>query len=425
MPRPSDDGFGESLSVFIVMHYFAVEFKMTCGEYQTTRVGGMNVKKIFIAVFCTLLFALPLFAAEGEVEPIKIGAVLTITGDLAHFGQADDHALRLAAEEINEAGGILGRPVKLIIYDCGTRVDEMIQLSRRLVEQDKVCAVIGPTGSDFHIAAAPIFEKAGVPHIANMATNPSVTVDDEGNTRPYNFRICFIDSYAGRVAADFVYGDLGKRKAAILYDLSSKYSYGLREYFAQAFEELGGEVVADESYRAEDIDFRAQLAKIKASSADVLYLPVNGNSPPLVMKQAREAGIEIPFVGGDGYSELWWNIGDKSIEGSYWVTHAAKDAPELQAFYRKYEDRFKAKGRESRDAVLTYDVLYWIKNAIERAGGDDPAKVRDALEATRDLKLLHATITMDELHNPRNKNCFILIAKDGQAATYKRINGNP
>ena len=385
-------------------------------------VGGIDVKRFFCAVFCVLCFALPVFAAE--VEPIKIGAIVTLTGDLAPFGRVDSDALHLAVDEINESGGLLGRPVKLIVYDCKTRQDEMITLSRRLVEQDKVCAVIGPTGSDFHIAAAPIFEKAGVPHIANMATNPAVTVGDEGVTRPYNFRICFIDSDAGRVAANFVFQDLGKRKAAILYNMSS-YSNDLRKYFTEAFEKQGGEIVADQSYRAEDIDFQAQLLKVKSSGADILYLPVLGNSPPLIMKQAREAGIDIPFVGNDGYGEFWWTIADKSLLGSYWVAHIAPDAPELKEFYQKYEARFGMKNRESMDAVMTYDTLYWLKDAIERAGGDDPAKVRDALAETKDLKLLHATITMDEFHNPKDKSCFILrVAEDGTVVTEKRIDGN-
>ena len=375
------------------------------------------MKKLLFALCCMMLFSIPAFAADV----IKVGEIATLTGDFAAFGDAEVKALQIAAEEINEAGGILGKKVQIIMYDCRTRQEDMVNAARRLVEQDKVCAAIGPSGSGLCIAASPIFNRGGVSHIGTMPTNPAVTVDDQGKVRPYNFRICFIDPYVGQVVANFAFRDLGKKKAAILYDVSSDYSHGLREYFIAEFKRLGGTIVVDEGFRGEDVDFRSQLTKIRATDADILYLPIMGKSPALIMKQARELGIQMPFVGGDGYGDFWWEIAGDAMEGSYWMSHVAPDDPALQAFFRKYEEKFNTECKEFMNAVTAYDSLYWLKDAIERAGTDDPAKIREALAETKDLKLMHATITMDEFHNPKNKDCIVLEAKDGKAVFFKRI----
>jgi branched-chain amino acid transport system substrate-binding protein len=365
-----------------------------------------------------LFAATPIFAADV----IKVGEIATVTGDFAAFGDAEVKALEIAAEEINAAGGILGKKVEIIMYDCRTRQEDMVNAARRLVEQDKVCAVIGPSGSGLNIAASPIFTKAKVPHIGTMPTNPAVTVDENGNVRPYNFRICFIDPYVGQVVAHLAFRDMGKKKAAILYDVSSDYSHGLRQFFMEEFVNLGGTIVADEGYRADDVDFRSQLTNIKNTDADIFYLPNMGKAPALIMKQAREMGMDIAFIGGDGYGDFWWEIAGDAIAGSYWMSHVAPDDDALQGFFRKYEEKFGTECKEFMNAVTAYDSLYWLKDAIERAGSDDPEKIRDALEQTKDLKLMHATITMDEFHNPKNKDCIVLELKDGKAVFFKRVN---
>ncbi len=363
-----------------------------------------TVRKMLALVFVLCMMAAPAFAAD----PIRIGEIATVTGDFAAYGVAEVESVKIAVAEINAAGGILGRPVEVIMYDCRTRQEDMVNAARRLVEQDKVSVVIGPSGSGLCIAAAPVFNRAKVPHIGTLPTNPLVTVDEKGNVRPYNFRICFLDPYQGKMIAHFSAKDLGKKKAAVLYDVSSDYSHGLREFFTASFKEYGGEIVADEGHRAEDVDFRAQLTVIKEANPDVLVIPTMGKALPLAVKQARDLGIEVPIVGGDGYGDFMWEIAGDTMRETYWVSHVDKADPTLADFFKKYEEQTGTECMEFMNAVMAYDAVYWVKDAIERAGSDDPVKIRDALEATKDLKLMHATLTMDEFHNPKDKDGIIL-----------------
>ena len=365
---------------------------------------SFNVRKVSALVFLLSLLALPAFGAD----PIKIGEIATVTGDFAAYGVAEMESVKIAAKEINEAGGILGRPVEIIMYDCRTRQEDMVNAARRLVEQDKVCAAIGPSGSGLVISAAPVFNRGKVPHVGTLPTNPLVTVDEKGNVRPYNFRICFLDPYQGKMIAYFSAKSLGKKKAAVLYDVSSDYSHGLREFFIQSFKEYGGEIVADEGHRGEDVDFRAQLTVIKEANPDVLVIPTMGKCLPLAVKQARELDINVEIVGGDGYGDFMWEISGDTLKDTYWVSHMDKYDPTLADFFRKYEEATGTECMEFMNAIMAYDCVYWVKDAIERAGSDDPVKVRDALESTKDLKLLHATLTMDEFHNPKDKEGVIL-----------------
>jgi len=368
--------------------------------------GFGSIGRVLTLVFLVCLLAVPAFGAD----PIKVGEIATVTGDFAAYGVAEVESVKIAAEEINAAGGILGRPVEIIMYDCRTRQEDMVNAARRLVEQDKVCAVIGPSGSGLCIAASPVFNRGKVPHLGTLPTNPLVTVDEKGNVRPYNFRICFLDPYQGKMIAVFSAKELGKKKAGVLYDVSSDYSQGLREFFIKSFKEYGGEIVADEGHRGEDVDFRAQLTVIKDANPDVLVIPTMGKCLPLAVKQARDLGIEVPIVGGDGYGDFMWEIAGDAMRETYWVSHVDRYDPTLEAFFNKYEEKTGTECMEFMNAIMAYDCLYWLKDAIERAGTDDPVKVRDALEATKDLKLLHATLTMDEFHNPKDKDGIILKA---------------
>ncbi|MDI9370649.1 MAG: ABC transporter substrate-binding protein [Synergistota bacterium] len=370
--------------------------------------------------FSALLFVLCLMAAPALAEePIKIGEIATVTGDFAAYGVAEVEGVKIAVDEINAAGGILGRPVEVIMYDCRTRQEDMVNAARRLIEQDKVCVAIGPSGSGLCIAAAPVFNRGKVAHLGTLPTNPLVTVDEDGNVRPYNFRICFLDPYQGSMIAVFAAKELGKKKAGVLYDVSSDYSHGLREFFIASFLEYGGEIVADEGHRGEDVDFRAQLTTIKEADPDVLIFPTMGKCLPLAIKQARDLGIEVPIVGGDGYGDFMWEVAGDGMRETYWVSHVDRFDPVLEDFFNKYEEQTGTECMEFMNAVMAYDCVYWAKDAIERAGSDDPVKIRDALEETKDLELLHATLTIDEFHNPKDKEGIILRADtDKQKAVF-------
>ena len=374
-----------------------------------------------------LVLALLVFVAGSAFADdfIHIGEIATQTGDFAAYGEAEIEAVKIAVKEINAAGGVnvagTMMPIKVTMYDCRTRQEDMVNAARRLVEQDKVVAVIGPSGSGLHIAASPIFNSARIPHIGTLPTNPLVTKDEDGNVRPYNFRICFLDPYQGRMIAYFAANSLGKKRAAVLYDVASDYSQGLREFFIESFKEFGGEIVADEGHRGEDVDFRAQLTTMQAANPDVLIFPTMGKSLPLAVKQAREMGIDLPIVGGDGYGDFMWEITGDTLHNSFWVSHVDKDDPTLAKFFADYEEQTGTECKEFMNAIMAYDCVYWLKDAIERAGSLDPVAIRDALSATKDLQLLHCTLTMDEFHNPKDKDGVILEAKDGRAVFHSRI----
>ena len=378
-----------------------------------------SIRKVVALVFLLCLFAVPAFAAD----PIKIGEIATVTGDFAAYGVAEVESVKIAVAEINAAGGILGRPVEVIMYDCRTRQEDMVNAARRLVEQDEVSVVIGPSGSGLCISAAPVFNRGKVPHIGTLPTNPLVTMDEKGQVRPYNFRICFLDPYQGKMIAVFAAQDLKKKKAAVLYDVSSDYSQGLREFFMKSFKEYGGEIVADEGHRAEDVDFRAQLTVIKNANPDVLVIPTMGKCLPLAVKQARELDLNIEIIGGDGYGDFMWEIAGDAMKDTYWVSHVDKADPTLADFFRKYEEQTGTECMEFMNAVMAYDSVYWVKDAMERAGSDDPVKVRDALEATKGLELMHATLTMDEFHNPKDKDGIMLVSDiaSKKAVFFKKI----
>ena len=375
-------------------------------------------RSVIFAILAVMLLATPVFAGNT----IKIGEIATVTGDFAAYGVAEVEAVKMAVKEINAKGGILGKKVEVVMYDCRTRNEDMVNAARRLVQQDKVTAVIGPSGSGLCIAASPVFNSGKVPHLGTLPTNPNVTKDEKGKVKPYNFRICFLDPYQGKMLAVFAAKDMKWKKAAILYDVSSDYSHGLREFFTKSFKEYGGKIVADEGHRGEDVDFRAQLTKIMQSNPDVLVLPTMGKCLPLAVKQAREMGMKQPIIGGDGYGDFMWEIaGKEAMKNTFWISHVAKEDPALKNFFAKYKKQAGTECQEFMNAVMAYDCVFWLKDAIERAKSDDPVKVRAALETTKNLKLMHATLTMDEFHDPKDKDGFILEAKDGKAVFYKKI----
>lgn len=363
----------------------------------------MKKSMVFLTAFL-LFVAAPAAASDA----IRVGEIATVTGDFAAYGVAEVESVKIAVEEINAAGGVLGRKLEVVMYDCRTRQEDMVNAARRLVEQDKVVAVIGPSGSGLCIAAAPIFNRGKVAHLGTLPTNPLVTVDEAGKVRPYNFRICFLDPYQGRMMAYFAAKDLNASKAAVLYDVSSDYSQGQREFFVKGFKEFGGKIVADEGFRGEDVDFRSQLTNIKEKKPDVLIFPFMGKALPLAVKQARELGIKTVIVGGDGYGDFMWEVAGDALGDTYWVSHVDRYDPTLKDFFEKYRKEAGTECQEFMNAVMAYDCVYWLKDAIERAGSDDPVKVRDALEATANLELLHCVLTMDEFHNPKDKDGVML-----------------
>ena len=378
------------------------------------------LKKVLASLALVLLLAGSGLAAD----PIRIGYLVALTGDNAPFGITEANMARMIVDEQNEAGGLLGgRPIELIVYDTKTRNEDAVNAVRRMIESDGVCVIVGANTSGINIATAPIVNKGQVPQISTIGTNPLVTVDNKGKVRPYSFRICFTDPYQGALAADLAYNDLKKTKAAILYNVGSDYAHGLREFFTKDFQKLGGTVVADEGFRETDVDYRAQLTTIKNSGADVLFLPGMGKDMALAIKQAQELGLDVTVIGGDGYGEFMNEIAGDAMKGTYWINHTYMEDPEMAPIYERYQKRYNDVCKEFLDGAMAADAVYWVFDAITRAGVDEGPAIAKALEETKGLKLHHATITIDPAtHNPMNKAGVVLrVDDDLKTEFYKKI----
>jgi len=373
----------------------------------------------------TLLFV-SVFAAGAAfaAEPIKIGYLAALTGDYAAYGQTEVNMAKMVVGDVNKAGGVLGRPLELVIYDTKTRNEDAVNAVRRMIESDKVVAIIGANSSGINIATAPIVDKGKVPQISTVGTNPLVTVDNKGKVRPYSFRICFTDPYQGALAADLAMTTLKKDKAAVLYNVGSDYAHGLREFFVQDYKKLGGQIVADEGYRETDVDFRAQLTKIKNSGANVLFLPGMGKDMALIIKQSQDLGLSnMTIIGADGYGEFMNEIAGDSMKGTYWVNHTYLEDPVMAPIFARYKEVYKDDCKEFVNGTMAYDAAYWLIDAIKRAGKAEGPAIAKALEDTKGLKLNHAVLTINPTdHNPLRKAGIILrVGDDLKAKFYQKV----
>ena len=382
------------------------------------------MRKFLVLALLTAFAVMGLAAVAAAEDVIKIGHLAALTGDWAAYGQTEANSAKLAVAEINAKGGVLGKKLELLVYDFRTRPEDAVNAFRRMAENDKVVAVIGANGSGINIATAPLADKYKVPQIGTVSTNLLVTVDEKGVLHPYMFRICFTDPYQGQLIAAFSAQELKKMTAAVLWDVGSDYAQGLREFFMKYYEQYGGKVVADLGFRAgTDVDFRAQLTTIRDSKAEVLVLPNMGKEMALIMKQARELGMkDIIFVGGDGYGEFMWEIAGDAMEGSYWINHVAPEDPAMADFFADYRKIYNDECKEFTNGILAYDAIYWLADAIERAGKADSTAIKDALESTVNVQLHHAVMSIDPAtHNPMNKTGVVLIAKDGRGQLFTKI----
>ncbi|NLX74748.1 MAG: ABC transporter substrate-binding protein [Synergistaceae bacterium] len=379
------------------------------------------MKKVTVAL--SLLFVLCLGLAASAATPIKIGYLAALTGDYAAYGTTEVNMAKLVVGDINAKGGLLGRKIELVVYDTKTRNEDAVNAVRRMIKSDKVCAIIGANSSGINIATAPIVHKGKTPQISTVGTNPLVTVDYKGKVRPYSFRVCFTDPYQGALAADLAKVELKKNSAAILYNVGSDYAQGLREFFTKSYKDLGGKIVADEGYRDTDVDFRAQLTKVKSSGAEVLFLPGMGKDMALIIKQARELGLNIAIIGGDGYGELMNEIAGKAMKGTYWINHTYLSDPGMAPIFKRYKEVYKDDCKEFVNGTMAYDATQWLLNAIERANSTDGTAIAKALETTKNLKLAHATLSISaEDHNPINKAGIILKVDDNlKMQFYKKV----
>lgn len=363
----------------------------------------------------------PAAATQSQSETIKIGWFGALSGDQAVWGTAERNGVQLMIEKINAAGGILGRQVEFINYDDKGDQLEAVNVVKRLIKEDKVVAVIGSNSSGRNIAVAPIAEEAHVPIIATYATNPKVTQPTPDTLNQYTFRVCFTDPYQGAVMANFAFNDLKAKKAAVLYEISSDYSVGVRDYFKQEWAKMGGELVADEAFKTGDVEFRAQLTKIKDTNPDVIIMPFLYKEVALATKQARDLGITATFIGGDGWpsSELLKMAG-AAVEGSYLVDHTDVNMPQVQEWRKDYKARY---GMDFEvNAIMAHDAVLVLKAAIEYAGSTDPEKIKTALENMPAVAGYTGEIKIDpKTHNPIGKSAVLITIKDGKFTLFKVV----
>lgn len=371
----------------------------------------------FFALVAILTFGLAGCGGGGgnNSDTIKIGHVVALTGDSSMWGQSEKNALEMEIEKINAAGGVLGKKLELVPYDSRADATEAVNVTRRLVDQDKVAAIIGPGQSGVAIAMASVTEASKVPFVATTATNPKVTLDNNEKVKQYAFRTCFIDPFQGTVAAQFALKTLNAKRAAVLYDVGSDYSSWLSKYFIEAFTAGGGQVVDNEAFRSGELDYRATLGKIKEQNPDVLFIPTMQKEAALAMKQARDLQIKATFLGGDGWgSPDLISLGGGAVEGAYFVNLASLDDPDIQQWISAYKAKF---GSEPvmPNPVLAVDALHAVVDSIKRANSADPAKIAEELAKTKDLQVLTCKLTIDpNTHNPINKPAIIQQVKGGK-----------
>lgn len=386
-----------------------------------------RVSKVLTAlVLGTVLAGLAAGCGGGEkkADTIKVGANLEMTGGSASYGISSKNAIELAFKEINEKGGINGKQLELVVADNKSEAAEATNAMQKLVSQDNVVAVIGPNLSSSVIAASAINNSAKVLDIAPMATNPYVTVDQaSGKTKDFNYRTCFIDPFQGTVMAKFATAELGVGNAAILIDNSSDYAKGLAQFFKENFVKEGGVVTAEESYLQKDTDFKATLTKIKATNPDFLYVPGYYQEVGLIVKQARELGMNMPIAGGDGWdsAKMPEIAGAAALNNTYFSSlYSPEDSSDINKnFVAAYE---KAYGQKPDVfAALSYDSALLVAEAIKNAGSTEPAKISEAMAKINGFSGVSGSVTFDDKHNPV-KSAVILEYKDGAQSLKTKIN---
>jgi len=376
-------------------------------------------KMLAVSVIFLILTA---FGCSKGTKEIKIGGIFPMTGGSATFGKSSKEGMQIAVDEFNAKGGIAIDGKKLLIKpiydDTAGQPEQAANVARKQIDQNRIVAIVGEVVSKNSLAMAPICQSKGIVMISPASTNPEVTQKGD-----YIFRVCFLDSFQGVVGARYAYNDLKVKKAAILYDNANDYNKGLAKFFSEEFKRLGGQIVASEAFTDEEktVDFKAQLTKIKAAEPEFLYLPNYYGASALIMKQAKEIGLNVPAGGGDGWdSPDLVAIGGKSVEGGVFSNHFFKDdpRPEVQSFVKKYKELYS----KEPDALasLAYDAAFVLMSAIEKAGSLKGANIRDVLKSIQ-INGVTGNITFDKDRNPV-KSAVILQIKDGKQQYLTTVN---
>ena len=352
----------------------------------------------------------------GGGNEIVIGEFASLTGPTATFGTSSNKGLRLAVKLANESGGVLGKQIRLVTEDDRSDVNDAVNAVQKLINQHKVVAVIGEVASKRSLAGANVCQRYKVPMLSPASTNPDVTFEG-GKAKEYVFRICFTDDFQGKMNGRFA-AEQGWKRVAVLTNVEEDYSKGLARFFKEAFTAGGGSVVSDETYTGADRDFKSQLTKIKSANPDAVYVPGYYGEVTLILPQAKQVGLNVPFFGGDGWDSAQ-TLDLPEAQGHFYSDHytAEDPRPEVKEFVDAFRKEYKGETPDAM-AVLGYDAGRVMIDAIKRAGEAAPEKIRAALEQTRDFKGASGTITIDEKHNAR-KPLVVLRIEDKKAKLFK------
>ena len=386
------------------------------------KFGSKSLKLMAAAVGVALMgsvFAGCGGSGSGSSDEIKIGANFELTGNVANYGSASMDGLKLAIKECNDAGGINGKKINLISADNKSEASEAVNAATKLISDDSVKVIVGPAVTANVIAESQVATDNKVPVIAPDATSPDVTVEN-GTVKPFIFRSCFIDPQQGSVMAKFATETLKAKTAVIYVDNSTDYSKSLGKVFKEKFEAAGGKVLDQQAFVAKDTDFKATLTTLKAANADVIFVPAYYEEVGKIVKQARELGITCPILGTDGWDDpkVADIAGADALNNTYFSTHFSDKDDSVKDFIDAFNKEYGH--APNVFAALGYDAGKMLIDAIKRAGSDDPEKIRQALEETKDLKVGTGTITIDKDHNPI-KPAVILENKGGDRVMVAKI----
>lgn len=361
-----------------------------------------------------------------EAQQVKIGINYELSGNVASYGESSVNGILMAFDEINAAGGINGMEIVPVTMDNKSDAAEATSLATRLMTQEGVVACLGPATSGNFMATIPVAMSNKIPVISASATaDEGVTVDKNGNVNEYVFRLCFNDSFQGVTMANFASNNLGATKAVVIQDKSSDYAEGLAKNFIKTFEKNGGSIVAQEGYVAKDKDFNSILTKIKGVDFDVIFLPGYYQEAGLIIKQARDLGIDAPILGADGFDSpvLLQLAGEEALNNVYFSNHYSSidEDPLVKEFIEAYKEKYGVEPNAFN--ALGYDLGYFIADAIERAGSTDPVAIKDALAETKGFVGVTGTFDMGPDHNPI-KSAVVIGLENGVQASSVKVDPN-
>lgn len=381
----------------------------------------IRIGRILTTVVFTFAAVLALTSCAKRVAEIKVGEYGSLTGSTATFGISSKNGIELFVDNLNASGGIGGKKIHVIVEDDQSRPEEAATAVNKLIAQDGVVAVLGEVASSRSLAAAPICQNAGVPMISPSSTNPKVTEIGD-----HIFRVCYIDPFQGMVIAKFARNTLHFSKGAVFRDNKNDYSVGLANYFSEAYKGMGGSIVADESYSEGDQDFKAQLTNIKGKKPEFIFVPGYYTEVGLIARQARELGLNVPMLGGDGWvSDRLLEIAQDALNGSYFVNHYYENDPNptVQNFVQSYRKRYNA--TPDGLAALAYDAAGVLTNAMQQLQKMDPkafealsgppnmdqkaarTKLTALIAATKDYPGVTGRISLDEHRNAVKPAVFL------------------